>query len=180
MRENQPTTPITPYGVSKLAAEKYCQAFFRAYGLPTVSLRYFNVYGERQSANPYSGVIAIFAKALLHERTPSIYGDGRQTRDFIHVSDVVRANLLALESKRGLGETFNVGTQRATSINQLYRLLARLSDKEETHPIFKPKRIGDPRNSCADISKARSLLRFKPLVELEPGLESLLTWLKSG
>ncbi len=98
--ESNPLEPITPYGASKLSAEKYCGAFHQTYDLSTVSMRYFNVYGERQSANPYSGVIAIFTNQLAKGRQPTIYGDGEQTRDFIHVSDVVRANLRALETER--------------------------------------------------------------------------------
>jgi UDP-N-acetylglucosamine/UDP-N-acetyl-alpha-D-glucosaminouronate 4-epimerase len=179
MNENEPTTPITPYGVSKLAGEKYCQAFSRAFDLPTISLRYFNVFGIRQSSNPYSGVIAIFAKALTHGRSPIIYGDGRQTRDFTHVVDVVRANLLALQSHKGIGETFNIGTGHPTSINQLYSLMARISGRQDIRPIHKAKRPGDITDSCADISKAWTRLKFKPAIKLENALGELLNWLKS-
>ena len=108
--EKLPTNPVSPYGASKLAAEKYCGAFYRAYNLPTISLRYFNVYGQRQSSNPYSGVIAIFTKALIHRRRPIIFGDGNQTRDFIHVSDVASANLRALRTRKGLGEASTAGS----------------------------------------------------------------------
>jgi len=179
MGENEPTTPITPYGVSKLAGEKYCQAFSRAFDLPTISLRYFNVFGIRQSSNPYSGVIAIFAKALTDGRAPIIYGDGRQTRDFTHVTDVVKANLLALQSHKGIGETFNIGTGYPTSINQLYSLIARISDRQDIHPTHKSKRPGDIMASCADISRARTCLKFKPAIKLENGLAGLLNWLQS-
>ena len=178
MKEDYPTTPITPYGVSKLAGEKYCQAFARALDLSTVSLRYFNVFGIRQSSNPYSGVIAIFAKALSDGRSPIIYGNGRQTRDFINVVDVVKANLLALQSHKGIGEIFNIGTGNPTSINQLYSLIARISNKKGIHPIHKEKRPGDITISCADILKARRILKFKPQVTLENGLTDLLNWLK--
>jgi UDP-glucose 4-epimerase len=179
MRENEPTTPITPYGVSKLAGEKYCQAFSRAFDLPTISLRYFNVFGIRQSSSPYSGVIAIFAKALTDGRSPIIYGDGRQTRDFIHVTDVVKANLLALQSRKGIGETFNIGTGHPTSINQLYSLIARISNQQNIHPTYKTKRPGDITASCADISRARARLKFKPAIKLGNGLAELLNWLKA-
>ncbi len=179
MSENEPTTPITPYGASKLAGEKYCQAFSRAFDLPTISLRYFNVFGIRQRSNPYSGVIAIFAKALTDGRRPIIYGDGRQTRDFIHASDVVKANLLALQSRKGIGETFNIGTGRPTSINQLCRLMARISGRQDIRPIHKRKRPGDITASCADISKARTCFNFIPVIKLENGLAELLNWLES-
>ena len=172
--ESNPLEPITPYGASKLSAEKYCGAFHESYGLSTISVRYFNVYGERQSANPYSGVIAIFANRLSRGQRPTIYGDGEQTRDFIHVSDVVKANLQALETERGIGEAFNIGTGRATSIKQLSALLADLMGKPSILPVRSEERRGDITHSYANIGKARNLLRFKPNVELKQGLNLLV------
>ena len=172
--ETAPLEPITPYGVSKLAGEQYCMAFHRSFGLDTVSLRYFNVYGQRQSSNPYSGVIAIFTRQLLRGRRPTIYGDGNQTRDFIHVSDVARANMLALEPKRLAGEALNIGTGKATTINELLRTLADAVGKPDTAPNFAELRRGDIRQSCADTSKARAALGFEPRVALRDGLGLLL------
>ena len=160
--ENALLNPITPYGASKLAAEKYCSVYHKAFGLNTISLRYFNVYGKRQGANPYSGVVAIFAHRLRKNMPPIIYGDGKQTRDFIHVSDVVRANLLALQTNKGIGEALNVGTGQATTILQLYRLLATLMARRNLSPVFAEARTGDIRLSCANITKARALLGFEP------------------
>lgn len=178
LSEAMPLNPINPYGVSKLAAEKYSQVFHTTYGLRTVSLRYLNVYGERQSSNPYSGVIAIFANRLMGGERPVIYGDGFQTRDFIHVSDVVKANMLALKTEKGIGESFNIGTGHATSILHLYRTLARLSGKGRLAPVFRPSRTGDIRHSYARTSKARSSLGFKAKVTLEEGLASLVTQMR--
>jgi UDP-glucose 4-epimerase len=172
--EEMPTNPITPYGVSKLAAEKYCGAFHRAYGIPTISLRYFNVYGERQSSNPYSGVIAIFAQALSEHRRPTIFGDGYQTRDFVHVSDVAKANMKALQSKTGYGQAFNVGTGKTTTVKHLFELLCQIIRRKEIQPIFRKQRPGDIRDSCADLTKTKSILRFTPRVDLKTGL-TLLT-----
>jgi UDP-glucose 4-epimerase len=166
--------PITPYGASKVSGEKYCEAFFRSYGLNVVSLRYFNVFGERQSANPYSGVIAIFTGNLGKGLRPVIYGDGEQTRDFIHVSDVVRANLLALETKRGMGEALNIGTGKPTSITKLHTLVASLFERPDIAPIYRETRPGDVRHSCADPTKAGEVLGFRSSIELKHGLELLV------
>ena len=171
--EDNPLDPITPYGASKLDAEKYCQAYYKAYGLETISLRYFNVYGERQRSNPYSGVIAIFARNLLRGKRPVIHGDGKQTRDFIHVSDVVNANLLALQSKKGIGEAFNIGTGRSTSIRQLSHLMASLL-RSDTEPVFEKPRPGDILHSLARITNARTMLGFQPRIDLRMGLLGLL------
>jgi len=176
--ETAPLEPISPYGVSKLAGEQYCMAFHRSLGLDTVSLRYFNVYGERQSSNPYSGVIAIFAGQLLRGKRPTIYGDGNQTRDFIHVSDVSRANMLALESKQLAGETFNIGTGKATTVNELFRTLASAMGKPNAAATFAEPRRGDIQRSCSDASKARAALGFEPRIALRDGLGLLLTSLK--
>ena len=172
--ENNPLHPVTPYGVSKLAGEKYCGAYYRTYGLSTIALRYFNVYGERQSANPYSGVIAIFAKHLSKGLRPTIYGDGEHTRDFIHVSDVVAANLQALRASNGAGEAFNVGTGQPTNISELSSLLAELVGRPEIFPTHSTERAGDIRNSYANVTRAREVLGFQPKVELKEGLKLLI------
>jgi UDP-glucose 4-epimerase len=176
--EKTPTAPITPYGVSKLAAEKYCHAFYAEYGLPTVSLRYFNVYGERQSSNPYSGVIAIFAKRLLVGMRPKIYGDGNQVRDFIHVSDIVTANLLALESQKATGITLNIGTGKAISIKTLASTLSALIGMNDIRPVYVSPRPGDIGESCANISMAVKLLGFHPRVHLQQGLRLVVEWMR--
>jgi UDP-glucose 4-epimerase len=173
------TNPVNPYGVSKLAGEKYCRVFYTTFGLDTISLRFFNVYGERQKDNPYSGVIAIFTNAMLENRKTYIDGDGRQTRDFVHVTDVARANLAALNCSQGRGEVFNVGTGIPTSINTLLRLVAESLDQQRSNPIHRRPRVGDIRNSCADISKANRILKFQPRIKLEEGLTRLVDWLRS-
>jgi nucleoside-diphosphate-sugar epimerase len=172
--EDVPLNPTTPYGVSKMSAEKYCQVFYNTYGLETVSLRYFNVYGPRQSANPYSGVIAIFASRLLTGRRPIIYGDGNQTRDFINVEDVARANILALQSRRGFGEALNVGTGMATSVKALCYLLETITMTRHIPPVCVKERPSDIRDSCANISKTKTCLGFRPRVDLKTGLRSLV------
>jgi len=171
--EDNPLHPVTPYGASKLAGEKYCEAYSRTYGLSTIALRYFNVYGPRQSANPYSGVIAIFSKRLSEGRRPVIYGDGAQTRDFIHVSDVVRANLLALENTE-VNAAFNVGTGRRTSINELACVLANLAGKPNISPTHSPARAGDISHSYADVSKVKQVLGFEAKMVLNEGLKPLV------
>jgi UDP-glucose 4-epimerase len=172
--EENPLHPITPYGASKLAGEKYCGAFSRTYGLITIALRYFNVYGERQSSNPYSGVIAIFSRQLRRGLAPKIFGDGTQTRDFIHVSDIVQANLQALNSNTGTGDALNVGTGRPISMNELSSLEAKLANKVEITPIHAPARAGDIKDSYADITRAKEVLGFQPKIELEQGLRALV------
>lgn len=172
--EDAKLNPITPYGVSKLSAEKYCEVFSEQHDLNTISLRYFNAYGERQSSNPYSGVIAIFADRLAKARRPLIFGDGRQTRDFVHVSDVARANVLALHSKRGKGHSFNVGTGVATTISKLAQTLMDLTDRRDLAPIHQKSREGDIRNSCADVTKAQRILNFRARIPLKEGLGLLM------
>ena len=172
--EDSSLHPFTPYGASKLAGEKYCEAYFRTYGLKTIALRYFNVYGARQSANPYSGVIAIFAKKLKAGLCPTIFGDGKQTRDFVHVSDVVRANLQALASAKGIGEAFNVGTGHPTTVNELSSLLAGLCRRPELTPRHLPDREGDIRDSYSNMTKANAILSFQPKTGLKQGLQALL------
>ncbi len=173
-KEQMRPKPLSPYAVSKLAAEEYCHAFYSSYGLETVSLRYFNVYGPRQRTGPYSGVINSFINRATSGLAPLIFGDGRQTRDFTHVSDVVHANVLAMTSRTGVGEPFNIGTGRSISIMRLARLIIRLTAHSTLSPILKPERAGDVRYSCADISKTKRFLGYAPRIPLEEGLQRLI------
>lgn len=165
--------PLSPYAVSKLSAENYCQAFCDTYGLETVSLRYFNVYGPRQRTGPYSGVITSFFKRTKAGMAPVIYGDGRQTRDFIHVSDVVQANLLAMDSDRAVGNVFNIGTGQSVSINSLAKTIIDLSGRRGLRPSMKGAKPGDVKHSCADTTKSKRLLDYAPRVSLPEGLRSI-------
>jgi len=174
--EDLPTRPVSAYGVSKLAAENYVQVFHKVYGLETVCLRYFNVYGARQTYGPYSGVITIFINRLLNNQPPIIYGDGKQTRDFLSVRDAVDASMLALLKKRAGGRIFNIGTGVATTINRLAEMLQEIMDKRDLKPIYASPRLGDIKHSCADISKARKILEYKPKFSLWEGLAQLVEW----
>ena len=176
--EEKPLFPTSVYAVTKQDQEQYCLAVGRAYKIPTVAFRYFNVYGTRQAlSNPYTGVCAIFSARLLNDQAPTIFEDGEQSRDFVHVSDIVQANLLALESDGGDYQAMNIGTGRATSVKQIAQLLANGLGKQIEPEIVGKYREGDIRHCVADISKARKLLGYEPKVALEDGLAELLAWL---
>ncbi len=174
-REDSVPNPLTPYGFSKLEGEKYCQFFSEAHGLRTVSLRYFNVYGPRQKPGQYSGVISAFIDCLSKGEPPIIFGDGSQTRDFVHVSDVVRANMLVLTNNPPPGEVFNISTAKPTSINQLAIYLCKLTGRENLNPRFLPPRPGDIKHSYGDFAKAKASFDFEPRVTFEEGLRKLVT-----
>ncbi len=167
------TSPISPYAVSKLAAESYVQVFSRQYGLETVCLRYFNVYGPRQATTSYSGVIKAFIERLRKKEPPIIHGDGKQTRDFIHVNDVVSANILALESKKAVGEIINIASGSTTTIYELAMTLVHMTKMEQLEPIFVESRSGDIKHCTANIGKAKKLLGFHPEITLKEGLSNL-------
>lgn len=176
--EEKPLFPTSVYAVSKQDQEQYCLAVGRAYKIPTVAFRYFNVYGTRQSlSNPYTGVCAIFSSRLLNNQAPTIFEDGEQSRDFVHVSDIVQANLLALETDKADYQALNVGTGRATSVKEIAELLAKGLGKKISPEIVGKYREGDIRHCIADISKTRKLLGYEPKVTLETGLTELLAWL---
>lgn len=166
--------PKSPYAASKLAGEKYCATYAACYGLPTVSLRYFNVFGTRQDPNsPYSAVIPRFLDALRQNKPPTIYGNGKQTRDFTFVNDVVQANLLAAWSTEGAGDYFNIGGGGRYSIMYLAETLIGLTGSDQK-PVLADPRPGDVRDSQAGIRKARRILGYKPEYDLESGLEEIL------
>jgi dTDP-L-rhamnose 4-epimerase len=177
--EEKPLFPTSVYAVSKQDQEQYCLAVGRAYKIPAVAFRYFNVYGTRQAlSNPYTGVCAIFSSRLLNDQAPMIFEDGEQSRDFVHVSDIVNANLLALDTDNADYETMNIGTGRATTVKEIAQLLAKGLGKDIEPEIVGKYREGDIRHCVADISRARRLLGYEPKVTLEDGLVELLDWVR--
>jgi UDP-glucose 4-epimerase len=172
--ENLAPKPISPYGVSKLSAEQYVQVVDRLYGLETVCLRYFNVYGPRQTYGPYSGAITNFMNRISKNEPPIVYGDGEQTRDFVSVKDVVDANMLALARKSAAGGVFNIGTGVATRINELAETLQEIMGQTGVKLIHAGARSTDIRHSCADIDRAKTVLRYEPKVSLRNGLLELV------
>lgn len=172
--EDHPVEPDSPYGASKLAAEKLCLSYSKLYDLEAVALRYFNVYGPNQRFDAYGNVIPIFVFKMLRGEPITIFGDGDQTRDFISVSDVVQANIKAAES-RGVSGAFNIASGSRITINELVRQLSELvpGDHEVNHG---PERPGDVRDSLADISAAKKALGFEPTIAIEPGLAEYVRW----
>ncbi len=179
-REEMRPEPASPYGLSKVAGEYYCRIYSEVFGLETVCLRYFNVFGPRQDpTSPYSGVISLFARRLLLGQPPIIQGDGGQSRDFVYVEDVVQANLRAGQVARAGGEIYNIGCGRSTTIRELAGLLNQILGAG-LEPEFAPARPGDVRCSLADISRARAGLGYAPAFGLAEGLEHTLEWMRSA
>ena len=178
--ETMQPEPISPYGVAKYAGELYAQMFGRVYGLENVSLRYFNIFGPRQDPDsPYSGVLARFCTAFLEKTQPLVFGDGEQSRDFTFVENAVAANLLACEAPSASGKVFNIGTGTRITLNQTLALLTNLTGNElETK--YEPPRDGDIRDSQADITQARELLNYEPLVTFEEGLRRTVEWYREA
>ncbi|WP_442511007.1 SDR family oxidoreductase [Novipirellula sp. SH528] len=178
-RESDPVAPLSPYAAAKLAAESYCQAFYRGFGLETVVLRYFNVFGPRQDPkSEYSAVIPRFVSMILSGERPIIYGDGEQSRDFVYVRDVARANMLAAISPDAPGGTFNIGRGERTSLLMLLNSLRDILG-QGIEPIHEPPRAGDVRDSLADINVARNRLGFEPQVTIDQGLEMSVDFYRS-
>ncbi len=178
-REDMATNPLSPYALQKLVAEQYCQMFTALYGFETVTIRYFNVFGPRQDpGSPYSGVISLFATALLAGRRPTIYGDGEQTRDFTYVANVVDGVLRACDAPHASGEVINVATGGRISLNELLRTMNTILGTD-LQPIYQEVRQGDVRDSQADITKAQRLLGYRTTVDLAAGLQKTLDWCRS-
>jgi nucleoside-diphosphate-sugar epimerase len=179
-REDMPTRPLTPYAVQKLTVEHYLRVYQSLYGLETASLRFFNVFGPRQDpSSPYSGVISIFMTQALKDGSPVIYGDGRQTRDFVFVGDVVQALISAATSSSAAGKVFNVGTGKSVTINALWEMIAALSGCSAT-PVHGASRPGDVPRSEAAIDRARADLGFSPRVSFEQGLKMTMDWYRKS
>jgi UDP-glucose 4-epimerase len=173
------TNPLSPYASSKLAMEQAAQLFATTFHLPTLSLRCFNVYGPRQSPHsPYAAVIPIFIHEMLEGRPPTIHGDGKQTRDFVHVEDVVQAFILATQLEKAHGDVFNIGGGISISILDLARTLQQIIPNS-LDPIYAPPRLGDIRFSEADITRAQSALGFRPAIDLKKGLQITVEWFQA-
>lgn len=178
--EDRPLAPTSVYAINKQNQEQYCLTIGRAYNIPTVALRYFNVYGTRQAlSNPYTGVCAIFSSRLLNDQAPMAFEDGEQSRDFVNVSDVIHANLLAAETDKADYQAVNIGTGKATSVRAIAELLAQGLGKNIRPAIDGKFREGDIRHCIGDISRAREVLGYEPKVTLEDGLAEMLVWLGS-
>jgi len=178
--EGMMPNPLSPYGAQKLFAEIYCQVFTRAYGLETVSLRYFNVFGPRQDpTSQYSGVLALFIPAVLQSRRPTIYGDGLQSRDFTYVQNVVEANLLACEAPGVGGQVFNVACGDRITVNSMLQQINQITGKDIS-PIYAEPRAGDIKHSQADITRAMEHLHYEPKFSFEEGLRRTIEWYRNN
>jgi nucleoside-diphosphate-sugar epimerase len=178
--EGMPADPKSPYALQKVVGEQYLLMFTRLYGLETVSVRYFNVFGPRQDpSSPYSGVISVFATALLERRRPTIFGDGEQTRDFTYVANVVDGVLRACDAPGASGQIINVATGGRISLNTLFDTMRRLVGVD-LEPVYVAPRVGDVRDSQADIARAREILGYTPIVSFEDGLRATVDWYRAA
>jgi len=179
--EQMAPDPLSPYAVAKLVGEYYCQVFTRVYGLETVSLRYFNVFGPRQDpGSQYSGVVSRFISALLGNERPVIYGDGEQSRDFTYIENVVAANLSAASATGAAGKVINVANGARVTLNELLAVLKDLTGKQDVTAEYLEARVGDVRHSLADITMARDLLGYESKVDLREGLKRTIDWWKTS
>jgi len=177
--EEMPSHPLSPYALQKFVGEGYGQLFYRLYGLETVSLRYFNIFGPKQDpSSVYSGVISRFIDALLEGDPPVVFGDGEQSRDFTFVDNVVQANLLAMSREHSHGEVINVACGKRISLNQLLDILQKILSSR-TSPVYQEARRGDVRHSLADIQKGKHLLGYEPVVGIETGLKHTVEYFRA-
>lgn len=179
-KEDMNPAPLSPYAVSKLSGEYYCQVFYSVYGLETVILRYFNVFGPHQDPTSlYAAVIPKFIQAMLKGEAPTIYGDGEQSRDFTYVDNVVQANILALETKDASGRIFNIACGERTKVSDLVNSLNKILG-QKIEPLFASPRPGDVKHSVASISLAKEVLGYQPQISIEEGLEKTVEWHKNS
>ena len=177
-KEEMVPNPLSPYALQKFIGEQYCRLFFQLYGLETISLRYFNMFGPKQDPNSiYSAVIPRFIDALVSDRPPVIFGDGEQSRDFTYIDNVVHANLLAMNAERTQGEVVNVACGRRVSLNQLVKILQDIIGSHIS-PLYEEPRKGEPRPSLADIKRGKAILNYDPRVGIEEGLRKTVEYFK--
>jgi UDP-glucose 4-epimerase len=178
--ETMPSRPLSPYAAAKLAGENYCSAFFQCYGLETISLRYFNVFGPCQDpTSQYAAAIPAFVTAILRDERPTIFGDGEQSRDFTYVDNVVQANLLAASAKKTDGRVLNIACGDSVTVNEIVDMINRIVGKN-IKPVHIAPRPGDVRHSLADISLAKKTIGYKTIVPFKPGLEKAIDWYRDN
>lgn len=178
--ETMPTSPLSPYAVAKLTGEYYCSVFYSIYGLQTISLRYFNVFGPYQDpTSQYAAAIPAFVMAILKDEPPTIYGDGEQSRDFTYIDNVVDANLLAARANQTKGEVINIACGQAVTVNEIIDMINKLLGKN-VKPKYTDPRPGDVKHSLADITAAQKLINFKPLVSFQEGLKKAIDWYRDN
>jgi UDP-glucose 4-epimerase len=178
--ETMPASPLSPYAVAKLTGEYYCSVFYKIFGLETVSLRYFNVFGPYQDpASQYAAAIPAFVTAILKDEPPTIYGDGEQSRDFTYIDNVVDANLLAARARQTKGEVVNIACGQAVTVNEIIDMINSLLDKS-VKPIYTDPRPGDVKHSLADIIAAKNLIGYQPNVSFDNGLRLAIDWYKAN
>jgi UDP-glucose 4-epimerase len=178
--ETLPISPLSPYALTKYTAERYAQIFYKLYGLETICLRYFNVFGPFQDpSSQYSAVIPLFVSAMLQGKSPIIFGDGEQSRDFTFVANNAEANILAATSAKGAGEVFNIACGESTTLNELVKLINE-NLGVDIKPIHKEPRAGDIKLSKADIRKAQSILGYEPKVNFKEGLKETIKWYRNS
>ena len=178
--ETQPVNPMSPYAVSKLVGEYYAKVFFEVYGLQTISLRYFNVFGPYQDpASQYAAAIPAFVTSILRDQSPVVYGDGEQSRDFTYIDNVIEANLCAARAAQTAGQTMNIACGERITVNEIIRLINQLVGKSIA-PRYVPSRAGDVKHSLADIQLAGKLIGFRPVVDFRKGLEIAIDWYKEN
>ena len=178
--ETMPTSPLSPYAVGKLVGEYYCSVFSGVFGLETIALRYFNVFGPRQDPkSQYAAAIPAFVTAILKDKPPTIYGDGEQSRDFTYIDNVVSANLLAAGAKQTNGEVINIACGQAVTVNEIIAMINKLLGKN-VKPIYADARAGDVKHSLADITAAQNLIGFEPIVSFSEGLQLAIDWYRNN
>jgi nucleoside-diphosphate-sugar epimerase len=178
--ETMPVNPLSPYAAAKLMGEYYCSVFYKVFGLETISLRYFNVFGPHQDpTSQYAAAIPAFVTSILKDKSPTVYGDGEQSRDFTYVDNVVEANLLAARTKQTKGEVVNVACGEAVTVNEIIDMINDIVGKS-VKPIYVPSRKGDVKHSLADISLAKKLLGYKPVVLFKEGLQKAIKWYRTS
>jgi nucleoside-diphosphate-sugar epimerase len=174
--ETMPTNPLSPYAAAKLMCEYYCSVFYKVFGIETISLRYFNVFGPNQDpTSQYAAAIPAFVTSILKDKSPTIYGDGEQSRDFTYVDNVVEANLLAARAKQTKGDVINIACGEAITVNAIIDMINKTVGKN-IKPTYLPSRKGDVKHSLADISQAKKLIGFKPVVSFKDGLKKAIEW----